>query len=214
VRVESSAAKRQGLHTLRLSSHQSKATALIMRKLLLIFSLVFSLSLIVCSMPMLRIYVRTRMKGFLFRGLGIITSSVGLFGSAYWFIKTETLPWESLISLPFFILMLAGAVLLAAGDVFVFGKESGLWKEIWERSTFWEWVIGRVPILKHENLPPPIRSSKEGLMMALLIFVPIILIMIINILSVANFSKAALCSVAVIIFGILFFGFFVNRSKK
>ncbi len=185
-----------------------------MRRCLIIFCLGFSLSLIVCSIPMLRIYVRTGMKGFLFRGLGIISGSVGLFGSAYWFIKNETLPWESLISLPFFILMLVGIVLVAAADVFAFGKESGLWKEIWERSTFWERVIGRVPILKHENIPPPIRSGKEGLMMALSIFVPIILIIIINILSVANFSKAALCSMAVIIFSILFFGFFVNRSKK
>jgi hypothetical protein len=154
------------------------------------------------------------MKSTLFMGLGEISFSIGLFGAVYWFVKTRTFPGESLISLlvSSFLLVFVSIVLNTAAAALRFGKESGVWKEICEKSTYWDRVIGRVPILKHETIPPPIRSSGEGLIIALSVVLPGILVIPIYIL--ANFPIAAFCSIAVIIFSILFFGFFVNRSKK
>jgi hypothetical protein len=156
------------------------------------------------------------MKNTLFMGLGEISFSLGLFKVVYWFVKTRTIPWKSLhfsfLLFFSFLLLFVSGVLITAAQALRFGKESGAWKEIYERSTVWEMTTGRVPTLKHETIPPPVRSSRDGLIIALIPILPAILVIPIYIL--ATFSTAALCSVAVIILSILFFGFFMNRSKK
>ena len=134
----------------------------------------------------------------------------------YWFAKTRTLQWESLHFSPLlffsFLLMFVSGVLSTAALALQFGKESGAWKEISERSTFCEMTTGRVPILKDETIPPPRRSSGAGLIMALAISLPPILVIPIYIL--ANSPTAALCLIAVMILSILFFGFFIKRNEK
>jgi hypothetical protein len=190
-----------------------------MRDLLLIGALVISTVILLASIPLFRIYYRTGMKGSLLPGFGYIAFAIGLSAIALiGFIRQKFTLWDNASTLPFFLLIIAGAFLTFLGFAFENTKESGLWKEICDRTTYWERFTGRVPFLKDEKIPPPFFKRLPILILGSSMVTAGILTIVITVLSKISFSKEHLISYSLfaIMFGLLFVIFslvFLNKGK-
>jgi hypothetical protein len=156
------------------------------------------------------------MKGFLLRGIGQIACSIGFLGSAFWLIRNNTLPWENPFSLPFFLLLVVGFIIFKIGSIFYYTKESGLWKEIYEKTSIWEKLTGNVPILKYEKVSPPLLRRRTGLIIGISMMTVGGLAFIIIILIKSFFLKSFLIpySIAAFIIGLLFVIFSIAYLDK
>jgi hypothetical protein len=112
-------------------------------------------------------------------------------------------------------LIIGGVFLTYLGFAFQTTKESGLWKEICEKTTYWERLAGRVPMLKDEQFPPPFFRRRTILILGSFMMTMGILITIATIFFKVPFSKDVLISSSVFatIFGLLFIIFSIVFLK-
>ncbi len=184
-----------------------------MRNFLLISVSVISLFMLLGSIPWLRIYVRTGMKGAQLRGVGQIALSIGFWGIFFWLIRDDTL------SLPFVLIGIVGIVIFQVGNSIWFTKEHGLWKQIYEKSSIWEIMTGKVAILKYDKLPPPVLNKRTGLIIGIFMMTAGSLISVMFILTSISFLKGLLVfSISAFIVGLLFVIFSIaylgNEGEK
>jgi tellurite resistance protein TehA-like permease len=188
--------------------------------LFLIGALIISMFILLAAIPLFRIYYRTGMKASLLPGLGYVAVSIGLSGVALIAsIRRELTLWDNASTLPLFLLIIAGVFLTLLGFVLENTKEGGLWKEICDRTTYWERFTGRVPILKDEKIPPPFFKRLPILILGSSIMTAGILTIIITVLSNKSLLREHLISYSIfaIMFGLLFIissFVFLNKGKK
>jgi len=108
----------------------------------------------------LRIYFRTKMKSFFWLGVGGAILTVGFVGLSLSAIANLYVAW---IYIVFSALLPIGIIPLFIGRVILWTKESGLWKEICETTSYRQRLMGNVPIVKYEQLPAPLRSRRTGI---------------------------------------------------
>jgi hypothetical protein len=164
--------------------------------------LVITVFLLLCAVPWLRIYFRTGLNGALLTGVGEIVFAFGFLGVAYWFIR-DIAPWESPSSLPFFLLLIAGLLILIVSRPVLYIKESGLWKQIYDKTPYWKRVIGSVPIVKDEKLPAPSVNKRTSLNVGISLMATGILIIILFILFKFSISYILIASISAFIIGLV-----------
>jgi hypothetical protein len=112
--------------------------------ILIKYRLVFSLILILCSISYVRIYIRTNQKGILFLIIGSFIGSLGFFLPAY----------------SFSILFLCiSYILITLGLILQGTLESGTVKYIKNNTTFYQRLLGDVPIIK-DNIKPQFNKKQ------------------------------------------------------
>ncbi len=161
-----------------------------------------TLFLLLCAVPWLRIYFRTGLNGALLTGVGEIVFAFGFLGVAYWFIR-DIAPWESPSSLPFFLLLIAGLLIIIISRPVLYIKESGVWKQIYNKTPYWERVIGRVPIVKYEKLPAPSVNKRTSLSVGISLMATGILIIMAFILFKFSTNYILTASVSAFIIGLV-----------
>jgi hypothetical protein len=177
---------------------------------MLIIPIGIMLFILLLTIPSFRIYFRTGMRSALMFGVGLIISAIGMGGFTYWFLilspKAKELPWQDPFALPFFLLMLVGAITFIVGDTLYYTKESGVWKELADKTTIWERITGRLPILHHEETPPPFFRKRTGLIIGISLMIAGITAAITSILIKISFLRDyfIVSSFTAIISGLLF----------
>jgi hypothetical protein len=114
----------------------------------------------------LRIYFRTRMKSFFCTGVGAAISTIGFGGLFFCGIVNLSIAWGYIV---FFALVLLGLVFDLVGSVILWTKESGLWKEIGETTSFWQRLTGNVPMIKYNKLPSPSLKRRTGIIIGIIL---------------------------------------------
>jgi hypothetical protein len=125
-------------------------------------------------------------------------------------------------TLLFFVMLalyLAALIIGYSGDAILLYDESELWKQIFEKTTFWQRLTGNVPILKDEKLPSPAISKQTSIIIGIiamtlgsLTIIPYIIFKIQTI-----FTSFLIGAVHAFIFGLLlvFFSFIcLDKGKK
>lgn len=194
-----------------------------MRNLLLIGGFGISLFFVLASIPDLRIYSRTGMKGFLLMGISEILVAIGVFGVTIRVLSLDSLCgwyfWEYLFCLPFLMVFIVGLFMGQVGFIFNSTRESGLWNEICEKTPITKRIIGSVPILKYDKVPSPFLSKRTGLILGISLMTAGILIIITIILFKFSFLRGLLIasSITSFISGLLFVIFsivYLNKGQK
>ena len=125
-----------------------------------VFFILMTLFFLLASVPWMRIYFRTGLKGALLIGIGDICDS-GSPGFFYWFDRPPAaLPFLPLV---LFVLAIAGLLCFIISFPVRLIKESGAWKKISETTSYWQRFTGNVPILKYEKLPSPSLKRRTGI---------------------------------------------------
>jgi hypothetical protein len=172
--------------------------------------------LLLCAVPWLRIYFRTGLNGALLTGVGEIVFAFGFLGVAYWFMR-DIAPWESPSSLPFFVLLIAGLLILIISRPVLYIKESGLWKHIYDKTPYAKRVIGSVPIVKYERLPGPSINKRTSLSVGISLMAMGILIIMVFILFKVSINYILIASISAFILGlvvVIFSIVYLHEAKR
>jgi hypothetical protein len=117
-------------------------------------------------------YFRTGMKGLLFMGVGVLLAAVSFLGMTIRDISLDSLrKGDSLydpIYMFFLVFLGVGGVITTLGSVILTTRESGVWKEFGEKTTFRQRVTGNIPILKYEKPPPPAIGKRTGIIIGII----------------------------------------------
>ena len=192
-----------------------------MKNLILIGGFLITLFFGLMSIPPLRIHFRTGMKSYLLGGVAAILGAFSFLGMTIWYISSDLLRGY-LGEAPIFLFLFGLGVAIfitALGAVILNTNESGLWNEICEKTTLWQRVTGKVPILKHEKPPPPAISKRTGLIIGItamalgsLVIIPYILFKIPTV-----FMSFFMAAIIVFILGLLLVIFsiiYLDKDKK
>jgi len=160
--------------------------------------LLMTLFFLLASVPWLRIYFRTGLKGALLNGVGAIVGAIGVPG----FLYCLDSPPVALPLLPFLFLalMIVALLFVIIAMPVMYIKESGSWKEIRDKTPYWKRVIGSVPIVKYEKPPFPSANRRTHLVLG-------VTMMVASILAFIFFKRTMYFSVASIawfIMGLLY----------
>jgi hypothetical protein len=168
------------------------------------------------SIPPLRMYFRTRMRGLLFSAVGAILVAFSFLGITIWYMGGYS--EDSPIYLLFFLVMVASIAITFLASVILNTNESGLWKELGEKTTFWQRLTGNIPILKYEKPPPPTISMRTGLIIGISAMTLGSLVIILYILfKITTFFSFLIAAIGTFIFGLLFVIFsiiYLDKGKK
>jgi hypothetical protein len=187
-----------------------------MRNTLLIATFGITLLVVLWSISWIRIYFRTGMKSSLLTGGGGIIGGVGFCGTVYRFIRYEFMPWENQFSLFLFLLMLVGVIMLILSDSIYYTKDSGIWKEICDRTPLLERVFGHVPIMKYGKAPSPFFRRRAILIIGTSMMTIGILTMMIVLQLNISYPKGFLItsSLSAVIGGLFLVIFAISSLKK
>jgi len=133
---------------------------LIFNNIFLISGLIITFFIVIGSISPLRMYFRTGMKGLLFMGVGGILGGFGFLGMVIDELGGHfgEVPIVLLV-----LLIIAGVPMMAIGSMLLGTKESGLYEELFEKTSFKQRLTGNIPVLKFEKPLPPAMSRRTGL---------------------------------------------------
>jgi hypothetical protein len=201
-------------------SGRTQATS---NKLILIGGLVMSLFIGLISIPPIKIYFKTGMRGKLLQGTGGMLFASGTLVLTIWYISFYSLnkanPLAESISLIILLVILMGGLLNIVGFLTLSTIESGLLREVYSKTTFWKRITGEVPILTLEKIPPPLISKRTGLILGITTMtLGGFLILLHTLFTIPNFTMHFFVSgTFAFIFGLLLIIFsfiFLDKRKK
>jgi len=128
--------------------------------------LLMTLFFLLVSISWTRIYFRTGLTGALLSGVGGIIGTLGVPGFFFWFDNGPA----GLPSLPLicFVLMIVSLLFNIVAFPVMYIKESSAWKEIRDKTSYWQMLTGNVPTVKYNELPSPIAKKRVPLLLGIL----------------------------------------------
>jgi hypothetical protein len=175
------------------------------------------------SIPHLRIHFRTGMKGSLLMGIGCLLLALAALGITI--LETGLAPLHEGDSLydpifSFFVVVLVlGFLTGQLGFIILNTRESGLWFEILEKTTFKQKLTGNIPILKYEKPPPPAMSRRTGLVLGISAVIFGLFLITLNIIFKHQpfYIEFYISAAVVIVIGLMIVIFsiiYLDKSKK
>jgi hypothetical protein len=110
------------------------------------------------------------MTGRLLSGISDLIILAGIWLAALWFINFDchrANPWDDPFLWVFSPLLIVGGILHYVGLSIHWTKESGLWKEIFETTSYWQRMTGNIPVVKYDKLPPPYLKKKTSIIIGI-----------------------------------------------
>jgi hypothetical protein len=174
--------------------------------------ILMTLFFLLASVPWMRVYFRTGLKGALLNGVGTIFVAIGVPGFFYWFDSAPmAFPFLPLLCL---VLVIAGGLCLIVSLPVLYIKESGLWKEIYDKTTYWQRVTGNVPIVKYEKPPAPSANRQAYIILGILMMTGGILAFIFIKLTMNYFLTAAISSFIIGLLFVIYSIVYLNKNKE
>jgi hypothetical protein len=130
---------------------------------LLLISTAAVLFFLLLTIGEFRTYRRTKMVSFFLLTLSGITCIIGISGSVTWLITNLHSFRQGHLNLwiiPFLFLLTVGGFLGTTGITLRLTVDSGLWKEICDNTSFWQRLLGDVPITPKKQYSRPIGEKR------------------------------------------------------
>jgi len=152
-------------------------------KELLLVNIVVVLVLSFFIINALTIYFKTQIKSFLLLSLGGVFGIVGITGVVLWI--SGNLDWI----IVFVIFLLIGSLISSVGSTMLITTESGLWKEVCQKTSFWQRLLGDIPTIEKKKYPSTINRRILLLIGTSLMAVGVIVFVSQYFFSISKISK-------------------------